>query len=201
MRHRGTHHVLAARRGPRPLLAVASLCCALAATAPATAHAQGAPLDGLHLALRAHHTAPPAAALEQLATDLVAALRGVIGDEHEPMLVRRRAVLVLAELPDPRAEVELTDLISGSPHGALRRASARALTRRLADRDPGRLVALLSDLLRSRDPDDRETAVWLLARVDAPAARERLARQRVVERHRAVVDALRRVASGRISRP
>ncbi len=168
--------------------------------APRAVSAQDAPRgsEALRLLLRAHHAAPSPGALSNLVENPAEALIEVVLDEGEPLLVRRRAVHLLSSYPGERVTSFLEGLLVRSPEGDLRRASARSLTRLLATSEPERLVLLLSSLLESADPMDREAAVWLVARLDTPAARRRLSRMRLVERNRAVVDALRRVANGSI---
>jgi HEAT repeat protein len=166
---------------------------------PLAASAQEGSVE-VRFLLRAHHQAPSPEALARATADPVGALMEVALDATESTLVRRRAALMLAGYPEARSERFLVELVD-SPNGELRRAGALALINMLSERSPERLIEHLSALLESADPFDREAAVWLLARLDLPAARERLARQRIVERHRAVVDALRRVARGAIAVP
>jgi len=161
---------------------------------PRAAAAETSDLGALRLLLLRHHEPPSVEALSQVATDPVAALTEVAEDRSESTLVRRRAATMLGRLPGARSETALAGLLRYGDQGAVRRAAARAL-RRLLARRPAELVPLLGELLDSPEPDDRETAVWLLAEVGSAEARERLSRQRVVERHRGVVDALRRVAT------
>ncbi len=99
---------------------------------------------------------------------------------------------MLSRFSDARVRPFLIQLLS-APEGSLRRAAALGLNRLLGSSSPGTLVPLLATLLESSDPDDREIAVWLLARINTPAAWEHLSRQRITERHRGVVDALRQV--------
>jgi hypothetical protein len=94
---------------------------------------------------------------------------------------------------DPRIEPALAQLAERSPDGELRRAAATAAYRLLAASAPDRLVAVLAAMLRHRDPADREVAVWLLSRVHTAEAVQTLTDHRVIERNRAVVDALRHV--------
>lgn len=152
----------------------------------------------LRLLLRAHHQAPSAEALSRLVDDPVAALMDVALDEEELMLVRSRAVTLLGSYAEPRVTTFLEGLVVRTTESPLRRAGARSLVRLLGEREPNRVVSVVSRLFESHDPIDREAAVWLLARLDTPAARARLGRQRIIERHRAVVDALRRAADGDI---
>lgn len=152
--------------------------------------------DALHLLLGAERP-PSAAALARAVDDPVSALLAIAGDEAEPMGLRRRAVIALGHLDDPRLEPALAALVESAPEGELRRAAATALHRLLGPSAPERLVPRLAAMLRHRDPADREVAVILLARVPSAEAARALADHRVVERHRAVVDALRRVLRDR----
>jgi HEAT repeat protein len=156
-----------------------------------TASAQSSDPAALRVLLLRHHEPPTVEAVQAVTEDPVAALTAVAEDRSETTLVRRRAATMLGRLPGERSETVLAGLLRYADQGAIRRAAARALSRLLESR-PAELVPLLGDLLESPEPDDRETAVWLLADVDTPAARARLSRHRIVERHRGVVHALRR---------
>jgi HEAT repeat protein len=173
-------------RHPAQALVVVALVVGWAAVARAEAP------DGLHLLLGAEQPPSPAA-LARVADDPVSALLAIAQDDGEPTLLRRRAVIALGHLDDRRLEPALADLVETSPEGALRRAAATALHRLLAQSAPERLVPRLAAMLRHPDPSDREVAVWLLARVPTADAAQALADHRVIERNRAVVDALRRV--------
>jgi HEAT repeat protein len=148
--------------------------------------------DALHLLLGAEQPPTPGA-LARAAADPVTALLSIARDDAEPMGLRRRAVIALGHLADPRIEPALAELVESAPEGELRRAAATALHRLLGAAEPERLLPRLAAMLRHRDPADREVAVWLLARVHTAEADQILVDHRVIERNRAVVDALRRV--------
>ena len=173
------------RPGAAALLALGLV---LAGAAPARAE-EG--LDRVRFLL-ATDQPPSPAALARAVEDPVAALSSVALDAAERMLLRRRAIIALGHLDDRRIEPMLADLASTAPEGELRRAAAVAMSRLLGASAPERLVRRLASMLRHQDPADREVAVSLLARVHTAEAAEALADHRVVERHRAVVDALRR---------
>lgn len=164
---------------------------ALLLTLTAAEAARAEPVDAVRWLLRANDRPPTLEALRRAAPNPLAALETIAADNAELMLLRRRAVLMLGTFPAAQVEPTLVGLLEGSPHSELRRAAARALTRQLAERDPDRLATLLIALLASDDPADREVAVGLLAPLPSAAARAALRRQRTIERHRAVVQALR----------
>ena len=149
--------------------------------------------DEVRLLLLAHDGPPSLTAFSQATVDPVCLLQAIALDEAELTLVRRRAVLMLGRYDDPSVEPFLVSLLETTPVGSIRRASASALSRRLASNAPERLVDILEPMLRMPDPIDREIAVWLIGRLDHPRAIEVLAERRIIERHRAVVDALRHV--------
>ena len=160
---------------------------------PGVTRAESSTPEALRVLLLRHHEPPSAEAVRSVAPDPVAALSDIAEDRAESTLVRRRAATMLGRFEGERSEAALVGLLRYADQGAVRRAAARALGRLMSSR-PQLLVPLLGELLDSPEPDDREAAVRLLAVLDTPAARARLSRQRVVERHRAVVDALRRAA-------
>lgn len=181
-----------------PIAEVVGLALLLGlASAPVTASAEASGRDGLRLLLLAHHDAPSLEALAACTQDPTGTLVEVASDLSEPALVRRRAATVLGTIGGPRAEAALASLVATSDEGAVRRAAGRALARAMADR-PDALLLALEPLLRSPAPDDREVGVLIVAGIRTEAARARLARMRVVERSRAVVDALRRAARGEL---
>lgn len=149
--------------------------------------------EEVRLLLLAHDGAPSLAAFSQATDDPISLLQAVALDESELTLVRRRAMLMLGRYDATSVEPFLLSMLQTAPVGSLRRAAASALSRRLASSAPERLVEVLEPMLRAPDPIDRELAVWLIGRLDHPRATEVLNEHRIIERHRAVVDALRQV--------
>lgn len=146
--------------------------------------------EELRMALRAFHDEPSHQRLESLSNDPTADLIAIARDSEELLLVRSRALLLLAHFPSQDVEIVLVEAL-GASSSALRRAAALALHRMMATTAPARLADHLAVLLSSSDHADREVAVRLLGELPPRHARHHLEARRIVERHRAVVEALR----------
>jgi hypothetical protein len=84
--------------------------------------------------------------------------------------VRHAVVWALGELRATTAASELFTLAGADRHGAIRVEAARALLR--VDRD--RALSAAIDLVKSREPDVQAEALWILAELADPRAREEI---------------------------